>query len=230
MPAIGSQATSHDPNRPFPTVLTSRTRRRLDNAHRGQQPVQVHRLRASHHVHRCQLPARLGRTTKVSVSGHHRVRRLRRHVLHRPSWRAGMGRTLSGRAPLSQPRSRTGQLARRTGLRPSPRGVAAPRRSHPTDPWWMKLQEWTPATLPDPAVSPMAGRRDASWFDHPGTSWRAHIAVVSDHVEVAGATRWITPACNTRKAILAEFTLEPASNFAPYSRCQRHGCRERWPA
>jgi len=64
----------------------------------------------------------------------------------------------------------------------------------------------------------MAAWRDASWFNHPGTAHRFHV--------VAGD--WMA-ACNTQWCMLAEFTGQAASEVPGYLRCQRPGCKSRWP-
>jgi hypothetical protein len=64
----------------------------------------------------------------------------------------------------------------------------------------------------------MAARRDASWYQYPGTAYVMHVATDT----------W-QPACNPLHALLAEFTAKPAADVPEHARCRRPGCRTRWP-
>lgn len=78
-----------------------------------------------------------------------------------------------------------------------------------------------------------AGKRDASWYRRPrdrgtdregdGMDQRDYIGKF--HVNV-GDTEYATAACGP---ILDERSLEPALDIPIRSRCQRPGCRVRWP-
>lgn len=69
-----------------------------------------------------------------------------------------------------------------------------------------------------------AARRDASWFRKPGVSMRMHVMA-----EDGGS------ACRGSPLILESVSLPPvdmtvrAVNVPEWSRCQGHGCKERWP-
>lgn len=75
----------------------------------------------------------------------------------------------------------------------------------------------------------MAARRDASWYVSPGRADVYHVAA-----KIKGT--WM-PACNTtlrhghlaghKGVILDERTLIPAKDAR--SRCERPGCKQRWP-
>ena len=62
----------------------------------------------------------------------------------------------------------------------------------------------------------MAGLRDASWYNYPGTASRYHIL------------DGVAPACNTHSAYLTGSTLRPAVDVPREMRCQRSGCKQRW--
>jgi len=71
-----------------------------------------------------------------------------------------------------------------------------------------------PVETDDP---PQAARRDASWWDRPGTAYTYHVA-----------TTYMS-ACCFRDQPLAEFTARPAAEVPPFQRCGRPACRKRWP-
>ncbi len=66
----------------------------------------------------------------------------------------------------------------------------------------------------------LAGTRDASWFDCPGT-WR-----LPRYHLVADGHR---PACGA-PTLLSEFSYTSAIDIEPAQRCRRAGCRKAWPA
>ena len=62
-----------------------------------------------------------------------------------------------------------------------------------------------------------AARRDASWFQHPGQSWRYHLY---------NDLGW--PFCGYLALADEETETEPAE-VPTNLRCQRNGCKQRWP-
>lgn len=64
-----------------------------------------------------------------------------------------------------------------------------------------------------------AALRDASFYDSPGYAGRYHVAY---------GEGW-TPACNPYGALLTETTGRDAATVPEHVRCQRPGCRKRWP-
>jgi hypothetical protein len=65
----------------------------------------------------------------------------------------------------------------------------------------------------------LAALRDASWYDCPGRVCRYHI----------DAGRGMS-ACDPRMMPLITRELQPASWVPVELRCQRNGCKQRWPA
>lgn len=63
-----------------------------------------------------------------------------------------------------------------------------------------------------------AARRDASCYSHPGRAWRYHV--------VAGD---LMAACAPARVALTDFTARDATAVPDGIRCQRPGCRARWP-
>jgi hypothetical protein len=72
-----------------------------------------------------------------------------------------------------------------------------------------------PAVTADP---PLAARRDASWWNSPGTAYVYHVATTD------------MAACCFRDQPLAEFTSQDAAKVPAAQRCRRRGCATRWPA
>jgi hypothetical protein len=64
----------------------------------------------------------------------------------------------------------------------------------------------------------VAGTWDSSWFASPSGGSRYHIC------DDDGA-----PMCNRHRALIAEFTVMPATEVPTVVRCRRSGCRQRWP-
>lgn len=64
----------------------------------------------------------------------------------------------------------------------------------------------------------MAAPRDASLFRYPGMATKLHISTVD----------WMAE-CNKNRGILRESAAQKAENVPADLRCQRSGCRERWP-
>ena len=84
-------------------------------------------------------------------------------------------------------------------------------------------------TVSTPAVAPFAyaALRDASWLSRPDVR-----TVKKWHVDRGNAT----PACSNEHSwssrnnpFLADFTRMPVDQVAEHVRCQRPGCRVRWP-
>lgn len=72
---------------------------------------------------------------------------------------------------------------------------------------------------PGGAGCPQAGRaatRDASWFSSPGISRRLHVVADDSGSECCGMPLVLDQA-------------RALDDVDPVLRCQRHGCRERWP-
>ncbi len=70
------------------------------------------------------------------------------------------------------------------------------------------------------ADAPMASRRDASWYRNPncyGHNPRFHVTLEG-----------YVSACNKNQPIISE-ELQPLKSVEAAERCQRSGCRERWP-
>jgi hypothetical protein len=65
----------------------------------------------------------------------------------------------------------------------------------------------------------MAGQREV-WTSTHGRGTKYHIAT---------AGRYPAPACNPKKMLFYEPSMRPASQVPVYMRCQRPGCRGKWP-
>lgn len=69
----------------------------------------------------------------------------------------------------------------------------------------------------------LAALRDASWHYTPGTAWKYHVIVD----EYAACSR--PRSDGWPRMTLAEFTERFAVDVPDGLRCQRPGCRQRWP-
>lgn len=68
--------------------------------------------------------------------------------------------------------------------------------------------------------SPAASHRDASWYRCPNAYGKAPKL----HVTIDGHTA----ACNPHQPIISE-ELQSMESVEPWQRCNRAGCRNRWP-
>jgi hypothetical protein len=67
-----------------------------------------------------------------------------------------------------------------------------------------------------------AATRDAAWYGNPSIN-----RGVKYHVCLGGE---FVPACNPDGALLTEWSWQDATSVPEYQRCQRPGCRVRWPS
>lgn len=75
----------------------------------------------------------------------------------------------------------------------------------------------------------LAGRRDASFYDHPGRAEVSHIAVEDGgtwYARCQGGRHYHGKRCRP----LDENTLRLAVQVHPGGRCRQPGCRVKWPA
>lgn len=78
----------------------------------------------------------------------------------------------------------------------------------------------------------VAGRRDATFLLRADTRRHKvnHVLVVSRTLRIGRGVIGPAAACNPSYIMLCEETYEPVSQAHPGGRCQRNGCRQRWPA
>lgn len=72
-----------------------------------------------------------------------------------------------------------------------------------------------------------AGRaawRDASWLDRPGRAARYHMVAEDGGAECSGMALVLDDMTPERKDLTRD-----AAGVPEHLRCQRHGCKERWP-
>ena len=76
-----------------------------------------------------------------------------------------------------------------------------------------------------------AAKRDASWYDKPGQSWRWHIVLREQYAACSPPhperNHW------PRMVLAIDGSgggTRPAAEVPDISRCRRPGCRQRWPS
>jgi hypothetical protein len=82
------------------------------------------------------------------------------------------------------------------------------------------------AALARPMSELLAAKRDASFYDKPGRAEQYHV-VIDDKCNVAACSPPKT--WRSARMMLAEFTARPAVDVPDIARCQRPGCKQRWP-
>jgi len=73
-----------------------------------------------------------------------------------------------------------------------------------------------------------AAMRDASWFRKPGRAGRYHV-IVERPSGLHAACGLFALLQQDANAFRSRGAIDNAMNVAPVLRCQRNGCRQRWP-
>lgn len=75
-----------------------------------------------------------------------------------------------------------------------------------------------------------AALRDASWYNRPGRASRYHVIPATEETGSLGAFDAATRSSCGLPVTVADYATVALEDVAKHMRCQRRGCRERWPS